>query len=142
MARLRGSLAVGGCTFVVLWVCARACRLHASAGDRHNCQQHAACDVQIKAANKTYLRCVAGVAHAEGLMLLAGWRSKVVDMERSLVWEHPQDGHEWRCARAARGAVLSVCLCLSGWAAVWMHRRSLSDSLSDTLCDSNGSSSA
>lgn len=35
------------------------------------------CLLQIKAANKAYLKHVASVKHAEDLMLQAGWRSKV-----------------------------------------------------------------
>jgi hypothetical protein len=39
--------------------------------------------VQIKAVNKAYLKHIAGVNHAEGLMIQAGWRSKVC------LQEHP-----------------------------------------------------
>jgi hypothetical protein len=35
------------------------------------------CVAQIKAVNKAYLRHIAGVNHAEDLMIQAGWRSKV-----------------------------------------------------------------
>lgn len=37
---------------------------------------HTVC-AQIRAVNKSYLRHIAGVNHAEDLMLQAGWRSKV-----------------------------------------------------------------
>jgi hypothetical protein len=40
--------------------------------------------LQIKAVNKTYLKHIAGVNHAEDLMIQAGWRSKARALRSSM----------------------------------------------------------
>eukprot|EP00882_Tetradesmus_deserticola_P001525 GHRQ01001647.1.p1 GENE.GHRQ01001647.1~~GHRQ01001647.1.p1 ORF type:complete len:210 (+),score=80.39 GHRQ01001647.1:172-801(+) len=51
---------------------------------------------KIKAANKAYLKHVATVHRADDLMLQAGWRPKVVDLEKAWVWEYEPSSHEFR----------------------------------------------
>lgn len=51
---------------------------------------------KIKAANKAFLRHIANVNKAEDLMLQAGWRPKVVDLEKAWLWEYEPSSHEFR----------------------------------------------
>ncbi|GBF97399.1 hypothetical protein Rsub_09564 [Raphidocelis subcapitata] len=50
---------------------------------------------KVKIASKTYQAHIAGVNHAEDLMLQAGWRPQVVDLQRYMVFDHKPGSTAW-----------------------------------------------
>lgn len=57
---------------------------------------------KVKIASNTYQANVASVKHAEELMLLAGWRPQVVDLQRYMVLESKPGSTGWAVLAEAR----------------------------------------